>query len=242
MSDLGPDGCSRDKSNLRQDSGGVPVETASARESARACRSGATLLHTRTHLRTRVRVRYERYRQREPSPENPTNTLRGYAPNVAAPGSTVGTSVPFAIACLETLGSDASPRGKRLWKHPTPLAVSAAFPSTRTPGCTPSSENGPICRDVRVQRGRERASVESVGHAGEDHPWLEEQQPLDVEGALVVQRAGHPAEHELRHQDTTASRVGVGGDLSEGQAVSGSPMSRKGASRSTSSGQTRLRG
>ncbi len=59
-----------------------------------------------------------------------------------------------------------------------------------------------------------RDSVEAVGDAREDHARLEEEQPLDVERALVVERARETAEDELRH-DHDGDGVGICGDLAE---------------------------
>ena len=59
-----------------------------------------------------------------------------------------------------------------------------------------------------------KTSVEAVGNAREDHARLEEQQPLDVERALVVEERGQPAEDELGH-DHDGDRVGVGGELAQ---------------------------
>ena len=56
-----------------------------------------------------------------------------------------------------------------------------------------------------------KTSVEAVGDAGEDHARLEEEQPLDVERALVVEQRAPAAEDELRH-DHDRDRVRVGGE------------------------------
>jgi hypothetical protein len=72
--------------------------------------------------------------------------------------------------------------------------------------------------------------VEPVGNAGEDDPWLEEEQPLDVKGALVVEKALRSAEDQLRH-DHDCDRVGVAETVAVGERPAS--LSRSGGRRSS---------
>src|SRR6266568_8201229 len=59
-----------------------------------------------------------------------------------------------------------------------------------------------------------RRSVQSVRDAGQDDSWLEEEQALDVEGALVVEQPLWAAEDELGH-DHHRDGVRIRRDLAE---------------------------
>src|SRR2546426_8081726 len=53
-----------------------------------------------------------------------------------------------------------------------------------------------------------------IRNRDEDHPWLEEQQTLEVQSSLVVQHPGRAADDELRHHDDPL-RVFVVGELAQ---------------------------
>jgi hypothetical protein len=59
-----------------------------------------------------------------------------------------------------------------------------------------------------------RESEQLVRNAGEDHARLEQEDPLDVQRALMVKHPIDTADDELRHDDHR-DRLGVGGDLSQ---------------------------
>jgi hypothetical protein len=57
-------------------------------------------------------------------------------------------------------------------------------------------------------------SEQLVGNAGEDHARLEQEDPLDVQRALVVEHSVDTTDDELRHDDDS-DRLGIGSDLSQ---------------------------
>src|SRR5712691_1507583 len=68
--------------------------------------------------------------------------------------------------------------------------------------------------EVGQSRPSRRRSVQSVGNAGEDDSWLEEEQAFYVEGALVVEEPLWAAEDQFRH-DHDRYGIRIGRDFAE---------------------------